>query len=57
MAAKRTPITLVGPDGREYTTTDRSEVTTLRARGYRTKPEPKQTPTTPATPPRTTTSK
>lgn len=29
--------TLVGRDGREYTTTDRTEVVNLQARGYRLK--------------------
>ena len=35
--AKSKRVTLVGPDGREYSTTDRSEVTNLKARGYRVK--------------------
>lgn len=30
-------ITLVGRDGKEYTTTDRTEAVNLRARGYRIK--------------------
>lgn len=36
MAAQK-PTTLVGPDGREYKTTDRTEVVNLRARGYKVK--------------------
>ncbi len=35
-AAKET-ITLVGRDGKEYKTTDRTEAVNLRARGYRIK--------------------
>ncbi len=35
MSAKR--VTLVSPDGRDYTTTDRTEIVNLRARGYKVK--------------------
>ena len=33
--------TLVGPDGREYTTTSKVEAVNLRARGYKTKSKAK----------------
>lgn len=38
MAAQKQATTLVGPDGREYKTTDRVEVVNLKARGYKVKP-------------------
>lgn len=41
MARKQQTVTLVGPDGREYKTTDRTEVVNLKARGYKTKAAPK----------------
>lgn len=47
--AKSKRVTLVGPDGREYSTTDRSEVTNLKARGYRVKAD-KPAATQPAAP-------
>lgn len=37
MAEKAEKTTLVGPDGREYTTTSKVEIVNLRARGYKTK--------------------
>lgn len=39
MSAKKS-VSLVGPDGREYSTTDRTEVVNLRARGYKVKAAP-----------------
>lgn len=34
---KKDAIQLVSPDGRDYSTTDRVEATSLRARGYKLK--------------------
>lgn len=42
MAAQKQVTTLVGPDGREYKTTDAAEVVNLKARGYKVKAAPKQ---------------
>lgn len=39
MSAKKS-TTLIAPDGREYTTTDRVEIVNLRARGYKVKAAP-----------------
>ena len=41
MAAQKQTTTLVGPDGREYKTTDRTEAVNLKARGYKVKAAPK----------------
>lgn len=46
MAAQKQATTLVGPDGREYKTTDRVEVVNLKARGYKVKAAPKPAPKT-----------
>lgn len=35
--SKQKRVTLVDPKGREYVTTDRAEVTNLKARGYKVK--------------------
>lgn len=42
--AQKQETTLVGPDGREYKTTDRGEVVNLKARGYKVKAAPKAAP-------------
>lgn len=41
MVKQQASVTLVDPKGREYTTTDRGEITNLKARGYKVKQAPK----------------